>query len=902
METRGGEPRPIENKVYGKTGEIGKDGLLTVEQHALLNRIQEKAARNIITYLDAMKDGDPYPMVAMATGIGKGNIIHRVIERQMRRKKDGKVLLIAGTKLVLVRQSHEALGQYQQNVASESGYVESEDDDELIDETTSTEENPIEDQKSFLYRTGKIGQKDANVHVATIQTVQSQIKRGRLNPDGYDIGIVDEVHNIGTDPRKATVEKLKRVVGFTATPYRHSGRMKAPEQYGFEVIESLPLPEAQGLRLLPPLLGIQIDTKDLVEEIPTTLTGKIDFARLERLLKNSPDLRPFIADRIANIINNGDRKYKTVIAVNFVWEAQELAKLLYAKGISVGVAINQKAAKEMHTEEIPALGTIERYKLPEDDPQSIQVLISPYVASEGFDAPATEVLVWASPTDSELRYTQYTGRLARRNEGKLFGVVVDCLYQTSQYNWSYNMGMWMKGDVQQLENGMLWLGPETDLETLKKLPQVEAIRKQADVKPIIELQKETLLDIQETDFAIIQDNLASTFMGGSEHSMRLRAKKALEILIKEEPELVAKRKSRYHVVDVATDRQKFIDEMLKQGAILKSSIPQDLEETDFGISLNNINLNFVNGEHKKTIDLANQVLRKIKAQNPELVVKRRSGSSVIDAVTDRQRFIDEMIKLGAVQKTPDIKDVQENDFVVSLNSLKSTFTNIWDKKTSTLARKVLEEIRKENPELVVKRNNKTRIVDVVTDRNLFVQKMVDLGATLKEPNIENLQETAFPITYNGLELAFIGGGRKLVPIAQQALRKIQEDNPQLIMQKKSTTSIVSVVLDRQRFIDEMVKQGAVLRSSEVKEIVETDFDVTAPNLKSTFVGNDRKLLPLAREVLGEIRQENPELIVKRKKGTAYVEAVVDKQRFIDEMIKRGVKLRENQSSPPQKNP
>jgi len=318
----------------------------------------------------------------------------------------------------------------------------------------------------------------ANVHVATIQTLQSVLRRGVINPEEYDLLIVDEVHNIGTSKRMDTINQFKKAIGFTATPYRHSGRYKTPEQYGFRVVESLTLPEAQNLQLLPPLMGIQIDTKELVDNIPTTNSGQIDYKQLEKILKKSGDLRPFIVDRVVPIISSEDRNYKTVVVVNYVWEAQELAKLFYKKGIKVGLAVNKRAAKTIHTDEIPALDSIERYALSESDNKSIQVLISPYVASEGFDAPFTEALVWASPTDSPLRYTQYTGRLARRAEGKAFGIVVDCLYQTNKYRWSYNMGMWMKGDVVQLDSGLLWLGPEAEVRQISNLPQAQILRTQ----------------------------------------------------------------------------------------------------------------------------------------------------------------------------------------------------------------------------------------------------------------------------------------------------------------------------------------------------------------------------------------------------------------------------------------
>lgn len=45
-----------------------------------------------------------------------------------------------------------------------------------------------------------------------------------------------------------------------------------------------------------------------------------------------------------------------------MWEAQELAGLLKNKGIKVGVAVNHEAAKAIHSDEIPALDSIDRYK------------------------------------------------------------------------------------------------------------------------------------------------------------------------------------------------------------------------------------------------------------------------------------------------------------------------------------------------------------------------------------------------------------------------------------------------------------------------------------------------------------------------------------------------------------
>ena len=587
--------------------------------------------------------------------------------------------------------------------------------------------------------------------------------------------------------------------------------MKSPEQYGFKVIEPLALPEAQKLRLLPPLLGIQADTKGLIDEIPTTSTGKIDYALLEKLLKKSPALRPFIADRISKIISDGDRRYKTVIAVNFVWEAEELAQLLSEKGIKVGIAVNKQASKEIHTEQIPALGSIERYKLPESDHRSIQVLVSPYVASEGFDAPFTEVLVWASPTDSELRYTQYTGRLARRNEGKLFGLIVDFLYQTNKYGWNYNMAMWMKDDVKQLENGMLWLGPETDIESLKRLPQVEAMRRQTDVKPLTDLQREGLLEVQETDFPITQSNLVRAFKGKQE-----RVKKVVDAVLEEiknnDESLIKNRTSSNNLVVVVTDKEKFIALMKKRGIEMKDESLEEVKETDFPITSGMLRLHFT-GSSQKTASLAKRALESLRQLNPDILATRKTKVGIVTVATDKKTFIDAMVAQGAgikEEQTDIIDDIKSSDFAITVTELRATFRK-GEKKNMTIVNQVLEQLRAEDSQLIQQRKSGKSIVTVVTDREKFLQAMLKNGAVVLKSNILEVQPNDFVLSSGSLTSTFRGEYVRLTDMANEIVSDYSRKAPDLLVQRKNRAAISSVFVDRELFIREMLLKGAKLK-------------------------------------------------------------------------------------------
>lgn len=255
----------------GQTGIIGIDGVLSPRQVKELNTIQINTAREAMAYLCNRSSEQKFPLIAMATGFGKGKIIHELIRLQIAKNPLSKILVVAGTKLTLVEQSIEALSNYKNR------YMESEDSELELEEVDMNDEAAFESLRG--YSVGKYGDVAHQIQVATFQTLQYRIRLGK--PIGeYDLVIVDEVHNIGTSKRMAILENYHDVVGFSATPYRHSGEMKRPEDYGFEIIQSLTLPEAQQLRMLPPLLGLQIKTTDLIHALPLR-EGRIDFTKLE---------------------------------------------------------------------------------------------------------------------------------------------------------------------------------------------------------------------------------------------------------------------------------------------------------------------------------------------------------------------------------------------------------------------------------------------------------------------------------------------------------------------------------------------------------------------------------------------------------------------------------------------
>lgn len=743
----------------------------------------------------------------MATGIGKTNIEHQVIEAWKREKPFAKVLYIAGTKLTLVDQLGQALSDYQLQS------INFQDPNSSINFQTEDVEDILgEIQKDLpFYRLGLLKDTEADVQVATIQTVQAAYRLGVLNPDDYDLIIVDEVHNIGTPKRFPVIQQFKNVAGFTATAYRSSGDMKTPKDYGFKVVFSLSLPEAQGLRLLPPLLGIQINTVDLVPEIPMTPSGRINFTRLEKILKESPELRPFIVDRVADIICDGDKEYKTVMVVNFVWEAQELAQLLKGKGIKVGVAVNQQAAKAIHSDEIPALDAIDRYKLPHNDPNSLQVLISPYVVSEGFDAPATEVLVWASPTGSDLRYTQYTCRLARRAPGKAFGLVVDCLYQTSQFNWNFNFAMWMKENVKQLLNGFLYLGPAQGFGDLIEMDFVKAIRnKREGIVDIADLQRGPIEEVKETDFVVSEPALKATFIGKADKTKRL-AQKVLSF----NPELKAIRRANSFMVMVCTDKARFIELMIENGAVFTER-QQTLDLTDSDLVLNESSLieKFAGDPKIKVMPTAEEVINLLREENPSLFAQRRTliANRIVPVYTDAHRFVDEMEKRGVSVKGEKVlsdEEISQGTIPITGNKMRELFFG-----ESTKLMKLADRLRANNPQFFERRRNGLIHIWVCTDKNFLMTELQKLGLKVRTEMSEP-KESDFIITRLELNKIFIGGiQEKIKSMAEDVVRRIKAEDLSKIVERRRVAQIFEACTDRELFIKYMVEAGAILRQDE----------------------------------------------------------------------------------------
>jgi superfamily II DNA or RNA helicase len=410
--------------IHGVTGSK-EDGKLSPEQQKALDSRQSLCVRRVKEYWGKAKRNDPYPEVAMPTGFGKGRVVHSLIKSS----KHDQILTVVGSKNILLDQSHDVLAGL------------------AMDDTGEADFSILPDLSG-------------RVVLATWQGLHSFSRKYTERPT-FGLSVIDEVHNIGTASRLELLKWLKpeHAVGLTATAYRASGQFRAPEEYGFTVVDSMPLPECIDKRWLSPLMGICIDSGVMLPASVRKGFGELNQRKMSQALRRYPHLFENIATDIANrFLPSG---MKTVIVVNRVnEEACVIAERLLQKGFKVGLAVNQYAAKQL-SDRFVTLDAIRRYKLSHEHPDSIQVLISPQVIGEGFDAPATECVIWACPTMSHVRYTQVIGRGSRRCWMKKYCLVVDYVYMIENYGYSLNFAQFFKKEeMRELDGSFMYVGPE----------------------------------------------------------------------------------------------------------------------------------------------------------------------------------------------------------------------------------------------------------------------------------------------------------------------------------------------------------------------------------------------------------------------------------------------------------
>ena len=330
-----------------------------------------------------LRENQGNPCIVAPTGSGKAWICAGLCEEFLRRKPDGRILVLSHVKELLVQDAEKILQVWPSAPVG-------------------------------LYSAG-LGSKDINaITVAGIQSIWK--KGGELGR--VDLVIVDEAHLISnTDSGMyrtllAALEEASpsmRVIGLTATPYRlGQGLLTEGDEAIFTaLLEAATIDELIKRKFLAKLISTFTDMRLDVEGV-RKVQGDYEKQELEARV-NSTDNNARIVEE--TIRRAGDRKAWLVFCVS-VSPAEAMCEEFASHGISAAVITGKTSSAERER-------IFSEFKA-----GKIRALTNVGVATTGFDYPDIDVIVMARPTLSPGLYMQMSGRGMRI---KSAGHHQDCL-------------------------------------------------------------------------------------------------------------------------------------------------------------------------------------------------------------------------------------------------------------------------------------------------------------------------------------------------------------------------------------------------------------------------------------------------------------------------------------------
>lgn len=270
-----------------------------------------------------------------------------------------------------------------------------------------------------VYRSGdQSSAAKAHVVLSTFQAMARNLSRFERREFGYII--VDEAHHAvaKTFAQVIAYFEPRFLLGLTATPDRVDD--KSLLQIFRETAHRLPLEEAIKRGLLVPIRCLRVETNVDLNHVRYN-GADYRLKDLEQAIR-IPARDGLIADVY---VRHAFGKRAVCFCVN-VDHAERVAEAFCSRGVSAASVSGKIPPAERER-------ILAAYEAGE-----VQALCACDILNEGWDSPATEVLLMARPTLSKVLYVQQLGRGTRVSPGKEYLLVFDFVDKASRYAQSLN--------------------------------------------------------------------------------------------------------------------------------------------------------------------------------------------------------------------------------------------------------------------------------------------------------------------------------------------------------------------------------------------------------------------------------------------------------------------------------
>jgi superfamily II DNA or RNA helicase len=244
--------------------------------------------------------------------------------------------------------------------------------------------------------------------VGSIQSINSRVANGSLDPKQIKIIFIDEAHYF--NPKEGMYKTLTEnfpeaiVIGFTATPCRPGGQTLAT--FFEEMIQLLTFKEAwdEGWLVRPRYFAPQ--TPDLSEV--TTVAGDYNQGQTDQIM-SQPEI---VGNVVEHYARHGQGRQSVLFAPK-----RASARAFQKKFLEAGFVAEYVDGMTPKEERERIFESMKRGE--------VNVLCSVDVATEGYDEPRVSCIIWCCPTKSIRKWIQGLGRGLRLFDGKEDCLVLD---------------------------------------------------------------------------------------------------------------------------------------------------------------------------------------------------------------------------------------------------------------------------------------------------------------------------------------------------------------------------------------------------------------------------------------------------------------------------------------------
>ena len=252
---------------------------------------------------------------------------------------------------------------------------------------------------------------------ATVQTA-SNIDLSQYR-DEWDVVVTDECQKVAGSPTKMmmfykvlSALSARYKIGLTATPYRADGLERCMFALLGDVIHEVPQSAVAGNTVPVRVKFVNTGYTPDIDDI-TDGDGTLNYAKLISDITGNKDRNAVIVGEIQRAAQNGG----VLVLSDRLQHLDALERVVHGSGqrtARLGIT-STKAEKERRARILTDLNN-----------GALNVVFATYkLAKEGLDVPNLRTVVFATPQKDKTTVIQSAGRVARKADGKDFGMVID---------------------------------------------------------------------------------------------------------------------------------------------------------------------------------------------------------------------------------------------------------------------------------------------------------------------------------------------------------------------------------------------------------------------------------------------------------------------------------------------